>query len=222
MTVRAYLRVSTDTQDHASQRSIIDEWEREKQRFSASYVTDHASGSIPWQQRSIAHVLEESEPGDCIVVSEISRIARSILGVLSFLAAASERGVEVVAIRSGITLDNSLSAKVVVTVLALAAEIERDLIRERTKAALQARKAAGLPLGRQRGTRMARLLAPRAKEIAQLLEAKVPKRAICRVLQCSPSTLYAYLKDDPGATGDTLTASLFPENQSGASSAAAE
>lgn len=214
MTVRAYLRISTDHQDEKSQTQIITEWSAKTGRGVGMFHTDTASGSVPWEKRQIAAILEGSEQGDCIVVSEISRIARSILGVLSFLAAASERGVEVVAIRSGITLDNSLSAKVVVTVLALAAEIERDLIRERTKAALQARKAAGLPLGRQRGTRVARLLAPRAKEIAQLIEAKVPKRAICRVLQCSPSTLYAYLKDDPGATGDTLTAALFPENQS--------
>lgn len=211
VTVRAYLRVSTDAQDERSQTRIIAEWTEKTGRGVGSFHSDTASGSVPWEKRQIAALLAGSEPGDCIVVSEISRIARSILGVLSFLAAASERQVEIVAIRSGIALDNSLSSKVVVTVLALAAEIERDLIRERTKAALASRKAAGLPVGRRVGTKTARLLAPRAKEIATLLEAKVAKRAICRILGCSPSTLYAYLRDDPGSTGDTLTKQLFTE-----------
>lgn len=211
MTTFAYLRVSTDQQDQASQRSIIDTWSDECMRIIESYTTDTVSGSIPWQSRSIGYVLEKCQPDDTIVVSEISRIARSILGVLSFLQVAAERKVNVVAIRSGIALDGSMQSKIVVTVLALAAEIERDLIRERTKAALAARRAAGLPLGRRVGTRTARVLAPKAAEIAQLLAAKVPKRAICRVLGCAPSTLYAYLRDDPGATGDTLTEQLFED-----------
>ena len=123
MTTRAYLRISTDHQDEKSQTQIIADWAAKTGRDVGIFHTDTASGSVPWEKRQIAAILEGSEPGDCIVVSEISRIARSILGVLSLLAAASERGVEVVAIRSGITLDNSLSAKVVVTFLALAAEI---------------------------------------------------------------------------------------------------
>lgn len=219
MTTRAYLRVSTDQQDEASQRAILRDWRDKSGRTIEQFYAEAVSGGTPWEKRAIAGILADSKPGDCIVVSEISRIARSILGVLSFLQAAASAEVEVVAVRSGIALDNSLSSKIVVTVLALAAEVERDLIRERTKAALAARRAAGLPLGRKVGTRTARLLAPKADEIAQLLAAKVSKRAIARLLNCSPTTLYAYLRDDPGATGDTATAELFPENQPSATSA---
>lgn len=222
VTVRAYLRISTDQQDRKSQLQIIADWQQATARAISTFHTDTASGSVQWEKRQIADLLAASEPGDCIVVSEISRIARSILGVLSFLAAASARQVEVVAIRSGIALDNSLSSKVVVTVLALAAEIERDLIRERTKAALAARRAAGLPLGRKVGSTTARKLEPKRTEIAQLLAAKVSKRAIARVLGCSPSTLYAYLALNMETTSDQSTAPQTPENQSPNSSTGKE
>lgn len=193
MTITAYLRVSTDAQDQQSQQRTIAEWsERTNRKIDASR-SDHASGATPWRSRAIAGILDASAPGDTIVVAEISRIARSILGVLSFLEAAAERQVEVVAIRSGIILDKSMASKITVTVLALAAEVERDLIRERTKAALQARKAAGLPLGRPIGSRSASIIADRGPEIDKLLEAGVSKRAIARVLDCAPNTLYAYL-----------------------------
>lgn len=219
MTTRAYLRVSTDSQDEQSQRAILADWQQKTGRIVDHYNTDTASGAIPWERRSIAYLLASSQPGDCIIVSEISRIARSILGVLSFLQAAATAEVEVVAVRSGIALDNSLSSKIVVTVLALAAEVERDLIRERTKAALSARRAAGLPLGRPTGSRSVSILHPKRNEIAKLLEAGVSKRAVARVLSCSPSTLYAYLGTPAYATGDIATAELFPENQPSATSA---
>lgn len=210
MTTRAYLRVSTDAQDHQSQKAIIRAWADKAARPVDEWHTDQESGSTPWERRALAQVLAASAPNDAIIVSEISRIARSQLGVLGFLEAAAAAGVEVVAVKSGITLDRTMSSKIVVAVLALAAEIERDLIRERTKAALAARRAAGLPLGRQPGARIAKRLTPKADEIRTLLAAKVPKRAIARVLGCSPSTLYAYLRADPSATGDTKTLPLFP------------
>lgn len=219
MTLRAYLRISTDAQDEASQTAIIADWSKRTGRTVAYFHSDTASGSIPWEKRQIAAVLAGCSPGDAIVVSEISRIARSILGVLSFLQAAALAEVEIVAIRSGIALDNSLSSKIVVTILALAAEVERDLIRERTKAALAARRQAGLPLGRPRGSRSASILAPKADDITALLNAKVSKRAIARVLGCSPGTLYAYLAGSHPQVGDTHTADLFPKNQPPATAA---
>lgn len=212
--IRAYLRISTETQDEASQRAIIREWAANTSRSVDQFYADAASGGTPWESRAIAGILADSRPGDSIVVSEISRIARSILGVLSFLQAAAAAEVEVIAIRSGIKLDNSLSSKIVVTILALAAEVERDLIRERTKAALAARRAAGMTLGRPRGARSVSVLHPKRAEIAKLLQAGVAKRALARLLGCSPTTLYAYLASEAFATGDERTLSLPLENRS--------
>lgn len=208
----AYLRVSTDKQDEASQRQIIGG----KCQEVGEWVSDTASGAKPWQDRAIAGVLDRCERGDKLMVSEISRIARSTVGVLTFLQAAAEKGVTVDAVKSGILLDGSTASKIVVTVLAMAAEIERDLLRERTKAALDARKARGLPVGRQAGaTGKKNKLGGRWQEIEPLLKAKVAKTAIARVLGVSRQTLHVYLESktyaDKVAKGEQLT--LINEGQ---------
>lgn len=193
MRYHAYIRCSTADQDQASQRQQIAEWFGEKSVGPDSETIDTASGGTPWQKRKIAQVLYTSAPGDYIVVSEISRIARSTLGVLSFLQEAAGKGVSVVAVRSKLVLDDSLHSKITTTILALAAEIERDLLRERTKAALESRRQAGLPLGRPVGSRSGSMLDSRRAEIEKCLKANVSKRSIARLMGCAPGTLYAFL-----------------------------
>jgi DNA invertase Pin-like site-specific DNA recombinase len=189
----AYLRVSTDRQDEASQRQIIADYTTDKSVTVGEFVSDTESGGIAWQERAIAGVLERLHKGDTLLVSEVSRIARSTIGVLTFLQAATEKGVHVVAIRSGIVLDGSMQSKIVVTVLAMAAEIERDLIRERTRAALQARKAAGLPIGRQPGALgKSKKLAGKDEDIDRLVKAKVSMAAIARLMGVSRQTLHTH------------------------------
>lgn len=193
MTYFLYIRCSTEKQDEQSQRQQIYSWLPSSNIPPLTEVIDFASGGRPWQSRKLAGILADAEQGDTIVVSEISRIARSTIGVLTFLQAAADKGVSVVAVRSKLVLDDSLHSKITVTVLALAAEIERDLLRERTKAALDARRQAGLPLGRPVGSRSKSMLDSRGSEIDKCLKAGVSKRAVARLMGCAPGTLYAYL-----------------------------
>lgn len=195
----AYIRISTDKQDEASQRQIIAEHCAATGKEITAYATDQVSGSIPWQERALSFALADCSAGDQIITSEISRIARSTVGVLTFLQAAAEKSVSVVAIRSGINLDGSTSSKIVVTVLAMAAEIERDLLRERTRASLQARKASGLPIGRQPGAKNKRSkLDGKAGEIDSLMQKGVSKSAISRILSVSRVTLDTFLNNQKG------------------------
>jgi len=191
--IALYIRVSTDSQDNLSQQTQLAAWLRQRPTEPVTEYLDTASGAKRWQDRALADALRNSQPGDSIAVSEISRIARSTLGVLSFLEAAAAAHVHVHAVRSGIALDGSMSAKITITILALCAEIERDLLRERTTAALAARRANGQVLGRPLGARSASKLTKRAPEIDRLLAADVSKRAIARLLDCSPQTLYTFL-----------------------------
>lgn len=193
MTIHCYIRCSTSRQEEESQRQQVREYLGGKNISDAVYTSDTASGSTPWQNRALQDVLMRAQRGDWIVVSEISRIARSTIGVLSFLESATLRGINVAACKNKIVLDGSLPAKITITILALAAEIERDLLRERTRAALEARRARGLPLGRPLGSRSASILDARRAEIQKLIDAKVSKRAIARVLDVSPQTLYSFL-----------------------------
>jgi DNA invertase Pin-like site-specific DNA recombinase len=193
MQVFAYVRCSTNKQDEQSQAQQIIAHEGEEKSAGLAWTYDQASGSVPWQQRRLADVLAGARKGDWIVVSEVSRIARSTVGVLTFLQAAAQRGVNVYAVRSKLALDDSLHSKITVTVLALAAEIERDLLRERTRAALDARRAAGVKLGRPVGSRSPSILESRSAEIQRCLDARLSKRAIARLMDVAPGTLYAYL-----------------------------
>ena len=206
--IHAYLRVSTDRQQQTSQRQQLEQWAASSDNTIAVWWTDKESGATRWQDRQLADALRDAKPGDTIVVSEISRIARSTVGVLTFLQEAAQANVTVHAVQNRLTLDSSLPSKITVTVLALAAEIERDLCRARTKAALQTRKDKGLPIGRQPGTKVRSKLDQRRTEIHELLSKRVSKRAIARILDCAPQSLYAWLKRDAPSTGDPNTLPL--------------
>lgn len=192
----AYLRVSTDRQDYASQLQIINDWCARCGRTVEAVHEDTASGGMRWQDRGLSNMLETRSPGDTIIVSEVSRIARSTTGVLSFLECCANMGVTVIAARNSLVMDGGLSAKITTTILALAAEIERDLLRERTRAALAARRAAGLPLGRIAGSHGKRKLDGNGTEIMRLMKAGVALAAIARLLGVSRQTVYNFIKSD--------------------------
>jgi len=201
MTTIAYMRISTDKQDEASQKSIIAGYSTKNAAPINTWLADTASGGTPWQSRAIAGALASLGSGDTLITSEISRIARSTVGVLTFLQEAATRGVTVVAVKSGIKLDGSISSKIVVTVLALAAEIERDLLRERTRGSMQARRDKGLRVGRQPGAKGKKnKLDGRMQEIQPMLDAKVSKAAIARILKVSRTTLDKFLNSSSAET----------------------
>lgn len=197
MKTAAYLRLSTDKQDEASQHQQIDKWALDHSRKIDFWVTDQKSGGIPWQDRQIGNLIYTLRPGDQIVVSEVSRIARSTAGVLTFVQAALTAKIAVIAVQQRMAFDDTLNSHITLTVLGLAAEIERSLLRDRTRAALAARRAAGHKLGRPAGSRSGSKLDPRADEIRHLLKHGVSVRAIARMLPCSPTTLTAWLKLNP-------------------------
>lgn len=209
MATKAYLRVSTDAQDTSSQRSTIDRWAASSNTTIDQWKTDHASGATKWQDRGIASLLDASAPGDVIVVSEISRVARSILGVLSYFQACLDKEVTLIAVRDNIVFRADLQSKVLITQLALVAEIERHFIRERTAAAIQAKRARGEKLGRRVGQVVKSKLDSRREEIVRCLAAKVSKRAIARMLDVSPSTLYAWLDKSMTPNSDPHTKDIF-------------
>src|SRR5437016_13461421 len=104
------------------------------------------------KKRKIAEILETSKQGDNIIVSELSRLGRSMLECMEILSIASQKGIHIYAVKGNWQLDNSIQSKIVAMAFSMAAEIERDLISQRTKEALAARKKLGLKLGRPRGT----------------------------------------------------------------------
>ena len=191
--VFAYLRVSTDAQDVANQRHGVTRYCTDKKLLAPVFVEDTASGKTDWRTRPLGQIIDRSQPGDVVVVSEVSRLARNTLQVLEIGRACIAKGVHLHVAKNGIVFDDSMQSKIVATVLGLVAEIERDFISSRTKEALAKRKADGVKLGRPEGKAKTLRLDKYATQIDDYLKRGIQKRSIAKLLDVTPSTLYAWL-----------------------------
>ena len=142
-----YLRVSTGTQDLKKNRAEILAFANEKDLGRVEFVEETASGRTAWRDRKIATVLDRLGANDILIASELSRIGRSMLDCMEILAIAAKREIRVYAIKGNWQLDETIQSKIMAMVFSMAAEIERELISARTKEALRARRASGLPVG---------------------------------------------------------------------------
>lgn len=189
-----YLRVSTDQQDADAQMHGITDYCEKHEITQMSIFKDNKSGSISWANRGLLHILESSNEGDRLIVSELSRIGRSTSDVLDFLAKAALIKLQVIAVKNNMTFDGSISSKIYSTVLALASEIERDFIRQRTREGMANAKAKGKKIGRPVGRKSVSKLEKLGQEIQPLLKAGVSKASIIKVVKCSRGTLDRYIK----------------------------
>lgn len=195
MATFAYIRVSTDKQDLDNQRHGVIEYAKKNKLEPLTFFEDTASGKKSWKDRDLGKLLEQAKKGDVLLVSEISRLARSTLQVLEILQEAAKKEIGVHIAKSNMVMDGSLNSKITAVVLGLAAEIERDFISARTTEALAKRKAAGLALGRPIGsTNVEKKLDKRKEEIKEMLAKGAHKTSIARIVECSPETLYNWMQ----------------------------
>jgi len=191
----AYLRVSTDMQDVDNQRHGILEFANAHGMAGMVFVEDVASGKLDWQKRKVGELLlSRCKAGDTVVFAEISRMARSTLQVLEILRHCVDAGINVHIAKQKMILDGSMQSRITATVLGLAAEIEREFISMRTKEALAKRKAEGVQLGRPKGPAERVALDDKAGQIMDYLAKGISKRDIARLLECSTTTLYSWMK----------------------------
>ena len=110
----------------------------EKGLGQVKWVEETVSGRVSWRKREIANVIDELQTGDNLLVSELSRLGRSMLECMEILSVASQAGIHIYAFKGNWQLDDSIQSKIVAMAFGMAAEIERDLISQRTKEALTA------------------------------------------------------------------------------------
>jgi len=177
----AYIRASTDAQDVKNQRHEILEYGHHEGISVDEFIEVTTSSRHSSRQRRIEEMQERLEPSDTLIVTELSRLGRSTGEVIMLINQLVAYGVTVVIIKQSLCLGEGIqdiSSKIMVTLLALFAEIERDFISLRTKEALAAKKAQGVILGKPKGTIQASMYDKDKERIKELLLLGVPQKRI--------------------------------------------
>ena len=149
----AYLRVSTRSQDLANQKLAILEFSQKRRFPIDQFIESRISSRKSPIERRIDEMLGTLQPGDRLLVSELSRLGRSLSQVIQIVETLLRRKIRFIAIKEAIEFDGQqdLRTKVMIALFGLFAEVERDLISERTKEGLAAAQAKGKRLGRPKG-----------------------------------------------------------------------
>ncbi len=150
----AYVRVSTSVQEIQNQKYAILEFCNKEGLKIDQWLEISMSSRRTTKERRIDELLSIVNAGDCIIVSELSRLGRSVGQISMIVTALTGKGVNLICLKENIRSDKNgydITSKIQITMFSLLAEIERDLISQRTKEALAARKASGMKLGRPEG-----------------------------------------------------------------------
>jgi DNA invertase Pin-like site-specific DNA recombinase len=191
-TTYAYLRVSTIDQDIEKNRYEILDLANNLGCAPVQWIEEKASGKVHWRKRAIGGLIDQMASGDTLIVSELSRLGRSMLECMEILSICIQRGIRVYAVKGAWRLDDTIQSKIVAMAFAMASEIERDMISSRTKEALAAKKRQGAKLGRPTGPGKSKLDQYRP-EIEALLANGSSKAFIARRYGTSPANLYRWL-----------------------------
>ena len=191
-----YIRVSTDKQTVENQRYEINRFcERENITIN-QWIEETTSGTKEPDKRKLGAVLSKLQKGDTLICAELSRLGRSLLMIMDILNQCLKREVQVWTIKDNYRLGMDISSKVLAFAFGLSAEIERNLISQRTKEALARRRAEGVILGRPKGRKSSRVkLTGREDEITHLLHRGFSKNRAARQLKVHRITLGKFIKE---------------------------
>jgi DNA invertase Pin-like site-specific DNA recombinase len=188
-----YLRVSTASQELEKNKADILKLANDKDLGKVTFVEEIISGKVSWRDRKLADVLNDLKAGDSIVVSELSRLGRSMLECMEILSIATSKQIKIFSVKGAWNLDGTLQSKVMAMAFSMAAEIERELISSRTTEALRHRKASGLPMGRPFGSGKSKLDKFRP-EIEALMNNGSTQRFIADRYDTTPENLSVWLR----------------------------
>jgi len=189
----AYLRVSTIDQDIEKNKADILQLANDLKLGHVAFLEEKVSGKVSWRKRKIAEIIDSAETGDNIIVSELSRLGRSMLEIMEILSIATQKGLNIYSVKGNWRLDGTIQSKIIAMAFSMASEIERSLISQRTTEALAAKKAQGIKLGRPKGIGKSKLDAYKV-EIEALLANGSTQRFIASKYGATPSTVNLWMK----------------------------
>ena len=193
--VYGYIRVSTGKQTLESQKIEIRRYCKAHRLRNIQWVAETVSGARKPDKRKLGKLLAAVQKDDIVVIAEISRLGRSMLMILDVLQAFLDKGVQVRAIKEGYELGDNIQSKVLAFAFGLSAEIERQLISERTKTGLIRAVRSGKKLGRPKGVCPCRYkLSGKGGYIRREREKGRTKSELARELGVTWVTLDRYMK----------------------------
>lgn len=195
-----YIRVSSDKQTVENQRFEIDEFCKNNGLTISGWIEETISGTKPYDKRELGRLLRRIGANDLIICSELSRLGRNLYMIMEILSICMKKQCQVWTIKDNYRLGDNIESKVLAFAFGLSAEIERQLISQRTKEALARKKAEGKKLGRPLGSFSSKVhnrLDSKKEELMTFIEQGYTKNRIAKRLHCSRSSLYDYLKHNP-------------------------
>lgn len=193
--VVAYLRVSTNKQHLMNQKEEIRKFAKRHELTIDRWYHDVTSGKITSDNRKLGRLLDILQEGDCLIVTEVSRLSRTLIDVMNIINTCISRKVTLHCTKEGYTFENNINSKIIGFAFGLVAEIERNLISIRTKEALAIRKAEGKSLGRPYGSSpQLDILASNEQQIKEYIARKVPYKQIAEIYNVSIGTVNRFVR----------------------------
>ena len=194
--IYGYIRVSTDKQTLENQRYDINQFCDRNVFVIDKWIEETISGAKDLNDRKLGKLLKKMKKDDVLVCSELSRLGRNLLMIMGILNECMNRDIQVWTIKDNYRLGSDINSKVLAFAFGLSAEIERNLISQRTKEALARKKAEGVILGRPKGRKSTKTkLTGQEKKIKELLDKNVSFSAIGRILNVHRLTVSKFVKE---------------------------
>lgn len=196
--IAAYLRVSTEKQNPDNQKEEILRYAKSRRISVDLWVTETVSGKKNEKERKLGSLLRRLKPGDTLIVTEISRLSRTLTDIMEIMGKCLKKKIRLYTTKEGYSFDDSINSKVLCFAFGLVAEIERNLISMRTKEALAVRKANGVQLGRRKGScTKLRILQDNHTEVLSMLKNGYTIASVCKHFCLSRETFNKYRKLHP-------------------------
>ena len=196
--VYGYIRVSCDKQSVENQRFEINNFCKRENLKIDGWIEETISGTKAYNKRRLGMLLRRIKKNDLIVCAELSRLGRNLFMIMEILNVCMGKECRVWTIKDNYRLGEDIQSKVLAFAFGLSAEIERNLIAQRTKEALARKKAEGVKLGRPKGKKNSPdkyKLSGKENMILKLLQADVPKLRIARICNVDRGTLSRFISD---------------------------
>lgn len=196
--IYGYIRVSCDKQSVENQRFEINNFCKRENLKIDGWIEETISGTKAYNKRRLGMLLRRIKKNDLIVCAELSRLGRNLFMIMEILNVCMGKECRVWTIKDNYRLGEDIQSKVLAFAFGLSAEIERNLIAQRTKEALARKKAEGVKLGRPKGKKNSPdkyKLSGKENMILKLLQADVPKLRIARICNVDRGTLSRFISD---------------------------